>query len=117
MASCDIGSTEHTVSCVKQHPECSTFNICGVALLPQISRFRRAKYVSDDISPELSKWLLREQGCAGGRGMRMINNATGEVICKSDTTYGSGPRGARTLLSGIEMLESKFGPSDSCRLR
>ena len=32
--------------------------------------------------------------CVGGRGMRMLNNATGEVICQSDTTYGSGPRGA-----------------------
>ena len=45
---------------------------------------------TDDLA---MKQALSALACAGGRGMRLLNNATGEVLCQSNTTYGSGPRG------------------------
>lgn len=53
--------------------------------------------------------------CAGGQGMRMLNEATGEVICQSNVTYGSGPRGSALMLATMAKLAIPAGMPDVLR--
>ena len=56
--------------------------------------------------------------------MRLFNSDTGEVYCQSNGTYGTGPRGVRTLLlyqhaalnGPIKMLQSSVSAAGYARV-